>query len=671
MSLARRVGRTTVVLVVITIIVVLTRREPVDRGGAPVDSMTELSPKLVGFEDINDLFASNEWKHSPYSQVVFIGIDGASWEFIDPLIEQGQLPNLARIKREGAYARLRSIPCYVSPPSWATMLTGYLPYKTGVYTYGKWDRSRREFSSVNAADVEVPSIWDVASQGGRRVGVFNIPMTYPSRTVRGAMVSGMLTPIDMGEPPHGRPVSRQDRQKLEFKDHIKSFSPVLKTAIDDSLNFYLWSLYDTADDQVKDYDRVHLEVMNKVDALAGDGAARSYTFHVGRFSPWIQILSQRSGKVEKAWCRAAIIRTPDGRYDTRLSPSFFRIEAPYTYPDTLADLLQTEFGYFVPSAFVGRELVADLTGDAVTHASYFYRMDDWDLYLYAFTQSDNIHHLTGFSPAAAEVYKTIDGFLGKIISDMPDDATLIVASDHGFGQYSYGVDLNLYLEKLNLLRWQDQRDIDYDHSIVFHNLWHLYFNHELITRGELKKRGIEVPPEQDPVDFLEKYLQESVRTIESAEGTLSVSLELQRLPDGGTGQVPDMFVKAAYDDYVVDFLGFENPHTTVLRGLKGNERWWHIRDGIFLAWGNDVRTGFDAGSEDIQDIAPTILYLLGLPIAADMDGKIISDILEPGRLASTDIYSVADYSQIRRETAPQKVDRESLEKKLRALGYIR
>jgi predicted AlkP superfamily phosphohydrolase/phosphomutase len=654
-------------LIAIVTLIVVIRNGRNGRGGTTTG--TGAVPETVTFTDLSGCFESERWKRSSSRPVVFIGIDAASWEFLGPLIDRNLLPNLARIKREGAHATLRSIDCYVSPPAWATMLSGYLPKKTGVYSFGKWEPTGQEFASVNADDVEVPRVWEIASYSGKMVGVFNVPMSYPPRPVNGVIVSGMMTPVERAEPTVGKPVPGRNRDGQPVAEPARSYSPVRRTATGDSLNTYLWSLHDTVDDGIKDYDTVSLTVVARTGADAvGHTASQSYTFRVGDFSPWVRIQSMRGDEVDDAWCRVAIVKTPDGEYDTRISPAFFAIAAQYAYPDTMADHLENTFGFYTPGVFVGAELVPSMTEMAASHASYFYDLDDWDLYLYVFTQSDNIHHLTGFSAAAIDVYRRIDRLVGDIMDRMPEDGTLIIASDHGFGRYTHGLDLNWFLGDLGLLVRHEDNTIDHDRSLVFHHIWHLYFNDERITREELARRGIVVSASENPVDFLVSYLQQAVKTIRSTDG-MTVSLELRRLPGDAAGDVPDMAVKGTYGEVVVDFLGLETPRSTVIRGLEGNERGWHTREGVFMAWGRDIRRGYDTGSMNIQDVAPTILYLLGLPVAADMDGRVMSDIFERRLLVEKALYRVDDYAEISRE--PSDTDRESLADKLRSLGYIR
>jgi predicted AlkP superfamily phosphohydrolase/phosphomutase len=627
---------------------------------------------LIGFALIPAVFllvvrvGSDDRSNRP--PVVVVGIDGAAWEFIDPLIERGELPNLARARREGASSRLRSIRCYVSPPAWTTMFSGCLPEKTGVYTFGRWNPDTREFAGVNAGDVRVPRVWDILSDGGGRAGVFNVPMTWPPSPLQGEVVTGMMTPLDIGAAAESRRAAGKPVRRTRVVNEPDSYSSVLRTAESDSLNSYLWALYDTFDDNVKSYDTVLLTVISEDPGRPGESAVRPYLFPVGSYSPWIEILSVRDGTVESAWCKRAIVKTAGGGYEARVSPCYFRVRENFTWPESLAEELYGEFGYYSPSVFVADELVGEFAEEAARHAIYFYERDNWDFFAYVFTQSDNIHHHTGFSREALEVYRSIDRFIGDLMERMDGRGTLMVVSDHGFTGYSYGVDLNRFLAELGLLEFDDSGAVDHDHTLVFHNVWHLYFNHSRITAEELARRGIRVPEGRDPVEYLSRYLQHTARRIESVDGRHRVSLELTPLKGTGDGE-PVLIVNGTSGPYVVEFLGLAQPHPAVFYNLPDEHRWWHQREGIFLAWGEGIRRGHDAGVADIQDVAPTILYLLGLPIARSLDGRLMEGILEPRLLAKRPPHVIEAYPQ---DLVPDAAaaTRESLNKKLRTLGYL-
>ena len=61
-----------------------------------------------------------------------VGIDAATLDAILPLAEQGRLPFIAELLREGTYARLRSFTPTRQQPLWATLATGKFPFRHGV-----------------------------------------------------------------------------------------------------------------------------------------------------------------------------------------------------------------------------------------------------------------------------------------------------------------------------------------------------------------------------------------------------------------------------------------------------------------------------------------------------------------------------------------------------------
>jgi hypothetical protein len=52
--------------------------------------------------------------------------------------------------------------------------------------------------------------------------------------------------------------------------------------------------------------------------------------------------------------------------------------------------------------------------------------------------------------------------------------------------------------------------------------------------------------------------------------------------------------------------------------------------GLLLVVGEGIRPGATLGRASILDVAPTLLYLLGLPVPRDMGGRVLTEMLEPG-----------------------------------------
>ncbi|MFN2490530.1 MAG: alkaline phosphatase family protein [Actinomycetota bacterium] len=133
-------------------------------------------------------------------KLLMLGLDGATFSVLDPAFEAGHMPNLAALLGRGASGVLTStIPPY-TPPGWTSIFTGVNPGKHGIFgfTLGHVQDPR---GLVRLDRVTAPALWNVANAQGRRIGVFNVPMTYPAPVVDGWSVSGMLTPEGGGETP--------------------------------------------------------------------------------------------------------------------------------------------------------------------------------------------------------------------------------------------------------------------------------------------------------------------------------------------------------------------------------------------------------------------------------------------------------------------------------------
>ena len=56
----------------------------------------------------------------------------------------------------------------------------------------------------------------------------------------------------------------------------------------------------------------------------------------------------------------------------------------------------------------------------------------------------------------------------------------------------------------------------------------------------------------------------------------------------------------------------------------------HKKDGVFIAYGPDIKEDVQIQGAKIYDIAPTILHMSGLPVPDDMDGRVLEDIFREG-----------------------------------------
>jgi predicted AlkP superfamily phosphohydrolase/phosphomutase len=122
-----------------------------------------------------------------------IGLDGADWVVIDR-IGEARLPTLARLRREGAWARLRSVPPYATLPNWATLLTGLDPGQHGVFDFTT--RRGRSVAFTGGTVREAPTIAARLDRLGLKVACLGFPGTWPpERLEHGLFVSGWDSPV--------------------------------------------------------------------------------------------------------------------------------------------------------------------------------------------------------------------------------------------------------------------------------------------------------------------------------------------------------------------------------------------------------------------------------------------------------------------------------------------
>lgn len=128
------------------------------------------------------------------TKAAVIGLDGAAWHLLDPLIEAGLMPRLAALKAKGAWGSLRStVPTY-TPPAWTSAATGVNPGRHGIYGFVEGHAQAEHQSLSHSGKVRSPTIWEMANAQEARAGIYNLPLTYPPQPLDGWMVSGMMTP---------------------------------------------------------------------------------------------------------------------------------------------------------------------------------------------------------------------------------------------------------------------------------------------------------------------------------------------------------------------------------------------------------------------------------------------------------------------------------------------
>lgn len=114
------------------------------------------------------------------TDTIVLGLDGATWDVLDPLLQAGQMPNLKTVLADGHRGVLESTVPPVTAPAWLSMATGQNPGKTGVFYFlNRRSPNSYDFEPMSSKDFRGKSFWDVLTTDDTSVGIFNFPVLHP------------------------------------------------------------------------------------------------------------------------------------------------------------------------------------------------------------------------------------------------------------------------------------------------------------------------------------------------------------------------------------------------------------------------------------------------------------------------------------------------------------
>ena len=247
--------------------------------------------------------------------------------------------------------------------------------------------------------------------------------------------------------------------------------------------------------------------------------------------------------------------------------------------------------------------------------------DDWDLFFGVFMTTDRVNHFLFKDyerdgenrEAFLEFYEKVDEYIGEIRASLPDNVTLVVASDHGFTSLDYEVHCNAWLEAEGWLSYEDD-DHDELGDISGETRAYSFIPGRFYINLEGREPNGAVPESE----------------YEAVRAELKADLEALEGPDGNP--VADRVVekedafRGDHDDIAPDLVVVPNHGFDLKSGFSGHEE----------VFGTGPRNGMHSfdnaslyiddpdasiGDADLYDIAPTILDLLDIDYArTEFDG---------------------------------------------------
>jgi len=127
-------------------------------------------------------------------RLLVIGLDCATPQLVFDQLKS-DMPNLAKLARNGTYGLMKSTIPPITVPAWMAMMTGKDPGELGIYGFrNRVDYSYDGMGIVSSRSVTEPKVWDKPAFAGKKSVLLGIPLTYPPPQVNGWLVSCFLTP---------------------------------------------------------------------------------------------------------------------------------------------------------------------------------------------------------------------------------------------------------------------------------------------------------------------------------------------------------------------------------------------------------------------------------------------------------------------------------------------
>jgi predicted AlkP superfamily phosphohydrolase/phosphomutase len=272
------------------------------------------------------------------------------------------------------------------------------------------------------------------------------------------------------------------------------------------------------------------------------------------------------------------------------------------------------------------------------------------------------------------IYEAVDRELGRILAAAPTETNVLVLSDHGFHAAPQEdikalIDMDAVLERLGYLTRRRDGTVDLSRSRVY-----TYdtpdFQRVKMLRFALAGREPGGPVRPGERASLRRRLEADLAAVTNHRGEPIFVVRDARPRRGENGD----FVAAVRLPRVTLILRVKGqPFPQALRSL-GRISGTHgpSAHGIFLAAGSDIHTAADLTGFHIHDIAPTLLYGLGLPVAEDFVGRPRQELFDAEFRRKHSLRTLQSWGKRKEGGAarPSKADAELLDE-LRALGYIR
>lgn len=608
-------------------------------------------------------------------KTIVIGLDGFEPKIAEAMIAAGELPNLARLKQQGGYSRLRTTTSAQTPVAWSTFSTGTNPGGHGIFDFLSRDPqtylpvlalSRYEQKNAFALPKVVNQrrgtpFWDLLTKAGVPSTILRCPCTYPPDSVRGKMLSGVGVPDLRGGLGTSTFYTSADERREEHSEKV--IRVTVDKAGDVTTSIIGPRNPKTGGDFTAEI-AIHLLPQDHKVVLKTGGQPAEMEIHEGEWSGWLKV-KFKIGMLQS-------VRGTVRFYLVRVAPVFefyasqvnFDPEAPLfpiSYPPEYAKELEARQGTYATIGMAedhdglinGRiDEYAFLDQCALVVAErrkmmlselerlqegYFYCLFDTPDRLahmmWRFREPEHPANANGFKAdlagAIEDHYRDCDRIVGEAARYVDDQTLFIVLSDHGMNSFRRGLNLNTWLYEQGFMALKPGFKPGEENGDFFHNVdWEktqayaLGLGTVFLNMKGREEKGIVASEQAGEVkSAIVKSLTGLCDPQKGEVAVRSVVTREQVYSGPFLEEAPDLIVNFA-PGYRVSW---GTPLGGVPAGLfEDNPKRWagdHVIDPELVPGVLFMNQPLHSERPGLTDLAPTILNALGVAKGPAMEGE--------------------------------------------------
>ncbi|HXE57978.1 MAG TPA: alkaline phosphatase family protein [Gemmatimonadales bacterium] len=609
------------------------------------------------------------------SKVIVIGLDGLEPTIVEPMVERGELPALARLRSVGGYSRVRTTYPAQTPVAWSTFATGTNPGGHGIYDFVRRDprtyfpdfslnryEQKNAFLPPRAVNLRRGTpFWELLTAAGVPSTIIRCPCTFPPDELKGRMLSGMGVPDLRGGLGTSTFYTSADAVRAGESEQVIRVEPRGDTV----RTHLIGPRHPRTRADILHEITVRLEPAARRVTILTDGEPRELRVDVGAWSAWARV-KFKTGLLQgvHGMVRFHLVRL-EPHLELYASPVNFDPESTLLYPISApadyARELSKAVGTFYTTGMV--EDHGGLTNGRFDEAAYLAQCDDVlrerermlqhelarhreGVLFCLFDTPDRVQHMfwrfreddhpanrdgvdRGLERVIEDHYRACDDIVGRALAQADDRTLFVVLSDHGFSSFQRGFHINTWLHDQGLLALKPGvvpgeeageffRAVDWSRTQAYAlGIGSVYLN----VKGR-EAQGVVDPSEAERLAGRIARALTGVCDPERGRVAVRGAATRAQLYSGAHAQdSPDLVVLFE--------AGYRASWTTALGGVPRG----HFEDNV-KKWGGDhivdpglvpgvlfMNRPFRGESVGLADLAPTILGALGVPKGPAMEGE--------------------------------------------------